>query len=147
MVQRNSLLVVTWTDVDRARAFTVVALVLTVGAVALRVVGVPRVDLHSPFHHLGIMDPGCGGTRAMFLLSLGDFAGAAHYNPVVFPLVLGVEVLVVRAMIGWTTSRWLSVRLSNGARRMVGLTVLILIIALWVRQQALADLMMQPWRP
>lgn len=141
MVQRDSLPVVAWTDVDRARGFTVVALVLTVGAVALRVAGVPPVDLHSPFHYLGIMDPGCGGTRAMFLLASGDFAGAAYYNPVVFPLVLAVLVLLVRAVIGWTTRRWLSVRLPNSARRAVAMTVLILMIALWVRQQALADLM------
>lgn len=53
MVQRDSLPVVAWTDVDRARGFTVVALVLTVGAVAPRVAGVPPVDLHSPFHYLG----------------------------------------------------------------------------------------------
>lgn len=83
----------------------------------------------------------------MFLLASGDCAGAAHYNPVVFPLVLGVLVLLVRAVIEWTTRRWLSVRLPNSARRAVAMTVLIMTIALWVRQQALADLMMQPWRP
>lgn len=105
------------------------------------------MDLHSPLHHLGIMDPRCGGTRAMYLLFSGDFAGAALYNPVVFPLVLGVLVMLVRAAIGWTTRRWLTVRLPGRARRVVAVTALVLLLALWVRQQAMAELLMQPWRP
>ncbi len=139
--------VVTWTDSDRARPYTLVAVVLAVGAVLLRLVGVPRVDLHSPLHYLGIMDPGCGGTRAMYLLTSGDLAGAALYNPVVFPLALGAALLVLRAVIGWTTHRWLNVRLPIATRRLVGMVVLVLMLALWARQQAMADLMMAPWPP
>lgn len=147
MVSQRPVSVVAWSARDHARAFTLVALVLAAAGVGLRVVGVPQVDLHTPLHHLGIMDPGCGGTRAMYLLFSGDVAGAALYNPVVFPLVLGVLVMLVRAASGWTTHRWLTVRLPGRARRVVAVTALVLLLALWVRQQAMAELLMQPWRP
>jgi hypothetical protein len=72
-------------EVDRAATTTRLAMLGVAGGIVLRVVGVPRVDLHGPLHYLGIMDPFCGGTRAMFLLTSGHFSAAAKYNPIVFP--------------------------------------------------------------
>jgi hypothetical protein len=147
MVQHETSPSVGWARRDTARMLTHVALLGVVAAGVLHIVGVPGIDIHGPWHYVGIMDPGCGGTRAMYLLSTGDFAGAAQYNPVVFPLAAGVLVMLARAVVGWTTGRWLTVRLSPRARRAVGVVVLALAIALWARQQLLADLMTQPWRP
>lgn len=147
MVQHTMRPMVTWTGRDGAKAVTVVAVIGLIAAVVLRIAGLPRLDIHGPIHYLGIMDPGCGGTRAMYLLTTGDLAGAALYNPVVFPLAAGVLVVLVRALVGWTTGQWLTVRLPFRTRRVLTLVVLVLFIALWVRQQMLADLLMQPWSP
>lgn len=48
------------------------AFALAVGTIALRVFGLPPIDLHSPLHRAGIMDPLCGGTRAALAAAHGD---------------------------------------------------------------------------
>jgi hypothetical protein len=87
---------------------TVSATVVALGAIALRILGVPSVDIHGPLHYLGIMDPLCGGTRATFLLLASDPVGAARYNPVVFPVAAAVLAVLACAGIvighaGWTS--------------------------------------------
>ena len=135
-VDRNSL---NWPSF--AAAVTVLA------AIALRVMGVPTIDLHPPLHHLGIMDPLCGGTRATYLLLSGDAVGAARYNPGVFPLAAIVLTVLIRAGVGILTGRWLEVRLSRGARRTLLAAIGVALAVLTVRQQLHAELLMQSWPP
>ena len=60
----------------RPTPLTVVAAVgLAVGAV-LAAFGMPPVDLHSPLHHMGIMDPLCGMTRGSAATMRGDLREA-----------------------------------------------------------------------
>jgi hypothetical protein len=116
-----------------------------IGAVVLRVAGVPPVDVHGPLHYLGVMDPLCGGTRATYLLLSGDLAAAARYNPIVFPLALVAVGLLVRAGVGILRGRWLEIHFSR-PRRNVRLVLLIVVVAaLSVRQQLEADLLVQSW--
>ena len=75
-----------WADRNPLHWASFAAAGTVLAAIALRVTGVPTIDLHPPLHHLEIMDPLCGGTRAAYLLLSGDLTGAARYNPVVFPL-------------------------------------------------------------
>jgi hypothetical protein len=130
---------------DRWGWITQIVLAGAIVAVALRIVGVPRLDLHGPLHRLGVMDPLCGGTRAMFLLLSGHPREAAMYNPIVFPLVAAMVVLVVRAGVGRLTGRWVDVVLTAGSRRVLIAACVLALIALEVRQQLHAPLLMQTW--
>ena len=134
-----------WVDSDRRARLTRAVLIGLAVAIVLRVVGVPRVDLHGPLHFLGVMDPLCGGTRAAFLLMSSRFGAAATYNPIVFPLAVGALVIVIRASVGWITGRWLDVRLSTAARRVLIAMCVLALIALEIRQQIHAPLLMQSW--
>lgn len=137
--------IVSWLDRDHAPSFTHGALFLLVGAAVLSLVGVPPVDLHGPLHYLGIMDPLCGGTRAMYLLTTGDFVRAARYNPIVFPLAVVLVILLVRAAIGWATHRWFDLTLSRTGRRLLIFALVLGLVVLGVRQQLNADMLMQSW--
>ncbi|WP_344215513.1 DUF2752 domain-containing protein [Kribbella sancticallisti] len=130
---------------DRVPTYTRLAVGALAAGLALRVVGVPSIDLHGPLHYLGIMDPLCGGTRAMYLLTSGDLAGAARYNPVVFPLAITIPALAVRAAVGWITGRWLTVEPSRSVRRTLWITAVVLLVALEIRQQSHAALLMESW--
>ena len=134
-----------WLDHDRAARRTWAAVFFGIAAVVLRIIGVPPVDLHGPLHYLGVMDPLCGGTRATFLLLSGDLAGAARYNPIVFPLAAVAVFVYARAVIGMTTRRWLDVRLGRTARIATWTALVITLLLLEVRQQLNADLLMQTW--
>ena len=137
--------VVRWSDHDGARGWTAVAVVFTVGAVVLRAVGVPPIDVHGLLHYVGVMDPLCGGTRATFLLLSGQPRAAAAYNPAVFPLAVAVTALLARAMTGLSTGRWLHLRLTSGPRRVLRVIAVLAVVALTVRQQLHAELLMQGW--
>jgi hypothetical protein len=115
---------------------------LSAGAV-LAVFGVPRVDLHGPLHHVGIMDPLCGGTRAAFLLSRGDWGAAWTYNPVVFPLAAVAALMLLRTMVGVLSGRWVTVRV--GRRRVLVVLLVLAVAALEIRQQLHADLLTSNW--
>jgi hypothetical protein len=128
---------------DTHRSVTRLTLAGWLAAVALAVVGVPRADLHGPLHFVGIMDPLCGGTRAAYLLAHGQWAAAWSYNPVVFPLAVAAVLLVCRAVVGWSTGRWLAVHLAD--RRLLMLVLFVALAALEVRQQLHADLLTAPW--
>ncbi|WP_280459488.1 DUF2752 domain-containing protein [Nocardia carnea] len=130
---------------DRSRWLTISALALSVGAVALRVAGVPPVDLHGPPHYIGIMDPFCGGTRATYLLLTGDLGESIRYNPGVVALAGVVVLVLVRGAVGALTGRWLHITLRPRLRRVLLIGVVVAVAALWVRQQINADLLTQPW--
>lgn len=134
-----------WSDHDRMPSFTHAAVFLFIGAITLGLVGVPPIDLHGLLHYVGIMDPFCGGTRAMYLLTTGDVAGAAHYNPIVSPLAASVVLLLARAAIGWTTRRWIDMTLTRTGRRLLLAALLLGVVALGVRQQLYADMLMRSW--
>ncbi len=145
MTELREQALIVWADRDRARPITFAAVLLLVAAIVLRIVGVPPIDVHGLLHYLGIMDPLCGGTRAMFLLTSGEFGAAAHYNPVVFPIAAAGVVLLARATVGWITQRWLDVRLPRIALRIGVALVLIAFVALGARQQLHAEMLMRSW--
>lgn len=125
----------TWTRL----AFTGVAAALT-----MALIGLPPVDLHGPLHQLGIMDPLCGGTRAVRLAAMGDWSKSWRYNPVGVPLAVGGAGLVLRAAVGSLTGRWVEihVRLTPVWRRARWLVMAALIVALEVDQQLHATLLL-----
>ena len=133
-----------WQASDRHRLVTAVALVGLVAAAAMAVFGLPPVDLHGPFHRLGIMDPLCGGTRAARYAAQGQWALAWEYNPLGIITVVGAVAATVRTATGAILGRWLTADVAwNPRRRRLALGVLAtLVVLLEVRQQLRADLLM-----
>jgi hypothetical protein len=121
---------------DRMAWLTIVGLAFVIGAIALRVLGLPSVDLHGPLHRLGVMDPLCGGTRATYVLARGDIAGAWSWNPLVVLLAALLVIVVGRALIGAFTQRWLNYR---GSRRTALVVVAMVLLVIEVNQQLQAD--------
>ena len=113
--------------------------------VSLRLFGLPPIDLHGPLHPLGVMDPLCGGTRAALALGRVDLGLAWEYNPLVPVLAVVVGASLVRWCWGHATGRWITV--SVGDRRALNLLVGLLLVALWLNQQANADLLMSGPEP
>lgn len=113
-------------------------------AAAMATFGLPPIDLHGPNHWFGIMDPLCGGTRAARYTALGEWGLAWKYNPLGIVTVLLVAVLVLRAAVGLITRRWIAVDIywTRRGRWVVGLILGLLLIALEIRQQGRADLLM-----
>ncbi|MEV0768555.1 DUF2752 domain-containing protein [Nocardia salmonicida] len=132
-------------DGDRLLWLTVSAAVVAVAATALRVVGVPSVDLHGPTHHLGLMDPFCGGTRATYLLLAGDVSESLRYNPGVLVLAVVAVLALARGVVGIFTGHWLHFALRPGFGRALRIVAVVAVLALWARQQINADLLTQPW--
>lgn len=130
-----------WRDTDSYRWLTRLVLVGIGASVALAIFGLPPIDLHSPLHFKGIMDPLCGMTRAVRALALGDVATAIEYNPASLGLGITGAIVVVRSLVGWRTGRWFGVLV--GWRRTILIVALILLGLLWWRQQANAELLMQ----
>lgn len=129
---------------DQYRWASLAATALVVFAVAMAVFGLPPVDLHSPLHWYGIMDPLCGGTRAARYTAMGRFADAWRYNPLGIFTVLLVGVLVLRGVFGTATGRWPTLRVTWTRRARwiaIGATV-VLVALLEIRQQGRAELLM-----
>lgn len=135
-----------WGSRDGHRGVTYLAALGAAGAVALAAFGIPAVDLHPPLHRLGIMDPLCGGTRAARYAAQGQVAQAWTYNPLGIVTVYGAGVALLRAALGALGGRWLNVTVSwtPRRRRLVWSVVLLLVVALEVRQQSRADLLIAP---
>lgn len=127
-------------EFDRYRALTFLTLAGIAGALALRVFGLPQVDLHAPLHYLGLMDPLCGMTRAVRALALGNIGSALKYNPASLALALGAALVVTRTASGLVTHQWISVAVS---RRPLWILVVVGLLALWVNQQLGADLLLR----
>jgi len=127
--------------VDGARFLLPVAVAGLLAAAALAVVGLPPVDLHGPLHHLGVMDPFCGGTRALRLTARGDLIGAWRWNPLSPLLAAGAAAYLTRTGVGLATGRWLNLRVATDRRLWIPL--LLAIGTLEIRQQALAPILMR----
>jgi len=128
-----------WDDADAHRYLPWLAVAGVAAAATMALFGLPPINLHSPLHRLGIMDPLCGGTRATRSLAIGDIDTALRFNPGVMVLPLGVAAVAVRTFVGITTGRWAHVQI----RRSPALLVLLIAAtaALWVRQQLNAELL------
>ncbi len=137
----HRLLTLSWENHDRHHAITFFAVLGVAGAVIMALVGLPPVDVHGPFHYVGIMDPLCGMTRAARLLAQGQLNQAITYNPASPILALLAIGAVIRAAIGTGTGHWLAVTISRSRTLYVaaGLGV----AALWINQQVHAGLLMQ----
>ena len=129
-----------WDDHDSLRPLTVVTVLACGAAAAMAIFGLPPVDLHGPWHYLGVMDPLCGMTRAVRLLALGQVRQALEYNPA-SPLLAALgAVVLLRAGIGWAKGRWLRFEVHTSPLTLTALAVLVGL--LWAHQQAHATLLM-----
>jgi len=136
---------------DRHWWFTVGAVITLAIAIAMAVFGLPPVNLHSPLHKLGIIDPMCGGTRAARYAAQGNLAEAWRYNPLSIVIVYGAGLALLRAAVGLLGRRWVNVSLGwNPAQRRAVIAIgLAMLVLLEIRQQGRADLLMegtQTWR-
>lgn len=129
---------------DRYRWITLVSVGLLAIAGGMAALGLPPIDLHGPNHWFGIMDPLCGGTRAARYTALGEWGLAWKYNPLGIVTVLAVGLLVLRASVGVLTRRWIALDITWTKRGRWATVILVapLLIALEVRQQGRADLLM-----
>lgn len=128
-------------DAHRLFTWLAVAGLLISGALAL--LGLPKQNIHGVLHYFGIMDPLCGGTRAVRLAVLGQWSQSWHYNPLGIPLLLGAGVTVLRAVAGLITHRWVNVtiRWTPTLRRASFALLALGLVALGIRQQLLVDLL------
>lgn len=122
--------------VDRARYLLVLGTAAVLGALALRVEGLPKLDPGGPLHGAGIPCPFCGGTRATLALARGDVAAAWSWNPVVPLLAIVVVGVIVRAVVGRLTGRWVEVFVP---RKLTLAVVIVGLMALQVNQSLQAD--------
>ena len=137
---RRGLGRVGWSPVDhQGRQLTWLAAGGLLVGVVLAVTGPPRIDLHGPLHHLGIMDPLCGMTRGVIWTLRGHLGGAWTYNPASPLLVAGGLAVLVRAGIGWRTGRWLTVTVRDGW--LLRVVAVVAVLALWANQQHHAALL------
>ena len=143
----GSLLAIEWSKSDRVRVVTVLGVAGLVASVAMAVFGLPPVDLHGPLHRMGIMDPLCGGTRAARLTAQGHLPEAWRYNPLGILATVAAALAVARLAVGVVMRRWLNVRVAWTPRRIrLALAVLaIATVALEIRQQGRADLLLKPY--
>lgn len=138
-----ALVRVSWGRRDRHQGVTYLAAVGASVAAVMAIYGLPGIDLHSPLHRLGIMDPLCGGTRAARYAAQGRVADAWTYNPLGLLTVYGAGVALVRGVIGLAWGRWLNLTMAwpPRRRRWVSSMALLLLAVLEVRQQLRADLL------
>lgn len=125
---------------DRHAPLARAAPAVVLATVSLRLFGLPPIDLHGPLHPLGVMDPLCGGTRAALALGRGDLGLAWEYNPLAPVLALAVVASLARWCWARATGRWITVSVED--RRTLTVLVGLLVVALWLNQQANADLLM-----
>jgi len=127
---------------DRHRAVLFVALVGLMAALVMALAGLPPVDLHGPLHRHGIMDPLCGGTRALRLAARGHLLRAVQWNPASPLLLLGAVAFVSRTLIGYLTGSWANLRIS-WRRPSFWMPLVVALVALEVRQQHLAPMLLR----
>lgn len=116
-------------------------------AVLMALFGLPPVDLHGPFHRAGIMDPFCGGTRAARLTAQGNLVEAWTYNPLGIAATVAAAAAAVRMAAGLVTGRWLNLNVAWTPRvvRIAVVVAVVLLVALELRQQGRADLLMRTY--
>lgn len=123
-----------WESYDRHSTVTLDALIGIPLVVLLAVVGLPPIDVHGPFHYLGVKGPTCGMTRGVMWTARGDIAQAWRFNPASLLVLPALVLLAVRALLGRLTDRWLN--LSIRWRRWLWVSVIPLILLLSIRQAA-----------
>ena len=137
---------ITWHSepTDRHQWLTLLAVLAAGAALVMAVLGLPPVDLHGPLHKFGIMDPFCGGTRAARYAALGDLGNAWRYNPLSILIVYGAGLALLRAVVGLLSRRWVtfSIAWTPARRRWAFAIAATLLVALEIRQQMRADLLM-----
>lgn len=133
-----------WSRRDEHRWITVLAAAGLTVAAAMAVYGLPPVELHGLLHRFGIMDPLCGGTRAVRYAARGQWALSWAYSPLGIPLVLGAGAVLVRAALGLVSGLWLTLTLGSRSRRPVAWVAAALFVALGLRQQLIAPLLLGP---
>lgn len=122
---------------DESRWITYLATIGVITAVVFALIGGFPFDTPMPTHSFGWVEPTCGLTRGSTAIARGDFALAWRYNPAAF-LVMGFGLAgVVRTVLGWTTHRWVNVKLRPSPWWMA--IVVVLFFALWFYQQQNAD--------
>ena len=133
-----------WTRTDRLSVVTMVGLAGFALAGLMAAWGLPPLDLHTPLHRMGIMDPLCGGTRAARLTMQGNLGEAWRYNPLGILAVGAAAVATLRLLVGLTTRQWLTVEVAWTSRRLRAAiaVVLVLTVLLEIRQQSRADLLL-----
>jgi hypothetical protein len=141
---RRPLLKATFERRDRHWWLTAVAVLALGTAIVMAIFGLPPIDLHSPLHKLGVMDPFCGGTRAARYAAQGDLAEAWRYNPLSILIVYGAGLAILRAAVGLVTRRWATVTIgwTPTGRRWATVVLIALLVLLEIRQQLRADLLM-----
>lgn len=127
-----------WDAHPRLWAFAGAGLVV---AGALAQWGLPPVDLHGPLHHMGVMDPLCGGTRALQAMARGRLGRAWAFNPAGVVLFCGAWAELARVGIGRLAGRWLRVSRRPGPWFWVFLAVSVAVLE--VNQQLHARLLMR----
>jgi len=128
---------------DRRPVLTVAAFVVLWGATALAVFGIPTIDVHGPLHAAGIMDPLCGATRSVRLAAIGNLNRAIEYNPVGPTIIMVSLLVVVRAVAGRVSGKWVSISVHD--RRPFYWLAAALLLWLEIRQQQRAELLSRPW--
>lgn len=133
-----------WRRHDNHRAITALSAMGLLAGAAMAVFGLPPVDLHGPLHWIGVMSPLCGGTRAARFAARGDWSDAWRYNPLGILAVIAAAIGALRSIIGLGWHRWASftVQWSPWRRRIAVVLIVAALIALTVRQQLRADLLM-----
>ena len=129
---------------DHYRWITLISIGLLAIAGGMAALGLPPIDLHGPTHWFGIMDPFCGGTRAARYTALGEWGLAWKYNPLGIVTVVAVGLLVLRAGVGVITRHWIALDITwtKRGRWTAVIVVALLLIAIEIRQQGRADLLM-----
>ena len=147
MPSRPRLALVSLERSDLHIPITIVGLIGLGVAVVLALAGLPAADLHSHAHQDGIMDPFCGGTRAAYLTTRGDLVGAWRYNPLGIVAVLAAVGASLRMIGGLVTGHWitLTVAWTRQRRLLATFATFGLFVALEIRQQMQADLLMSNW--
>lgn len=130
---------IAWVSRDRHRWAAPVAVVGATAAVAMAIFGLPPVNLHGPFHYLGVMGPLCGMTRAVRHLARLEVVTALGYNPAVVLVALGGIGAVSRWAYGRQTGRWLDIRVRWSPRVVVVIAAAAVLLAM--RQQTQIDLL------
>ena len=122
---------------DECRWITYMATIGVVTAVVFALIGGFPLDTPMPTHGFGWVEPTCGLTRGSTAIARGDFALAWQYNPAAF-LVMGFGLFgVVRTIAGWTTHRWVNIKVRPGpVANLIGVACF---IALWAYQQQHAE--------
>ncbi len=129
---------------DTIGPVTIIAVVGVAAAALMAVFGLPPVDLHTPLHRAGIMDPLCGGTRSVRLAAMGRWGESMAYNPIGIPLLIVLVLLLARAAVGVTTGKWVTISFTwTKRRKWIAVAIgIVLAVALEVRQQSIAPLLM-----